>query len=523
MRELPESLEAQQKSAVQIFATDLDTDAVTQGRKDLYQKDRLSHVSEERIRRFFVQDPRGFRVTQEVREMVIFAPQSLILNPPFTKLDLLNCRNLLIYLGQSLQKKLMPLFHYSLNPGGILVLGSAESVGEFTDLSSPVGGKTRIIRRQESPDQKKHLDFSTAFMQTSVNRKYQSEISIMPPENLQKLSDEWLLKYHAPAAVLVNDEGDIVYISGRTGNYLEPAAGKANWNVFVMARESLRFEMNNALAKAKLQKDAVKVRCHRSTESNVASTVELTVQTLNEPGPLQGMTMIVFAEVPNKPSNRTRTMKASAIDEKTAEMEIQMQQAKDEIRRTNEDRLTSQEELHSANEELQSTNEELQSTNEELTTSKEEMQSLNEELQTVNAELQSKLDELTATSNDMKNLLNSTEIATIFLDNSLNVRRFTEHVTQIIKVIPTDVGRPVTDLAISVLYPNLVADAHEVLRTLVSLDKSLVAQDGCCFAIRIMPYRTLDNRIDGVVITFTDMTVIKQLEEELNIRKGQSS
>jgi two-component system CheB/CheR fusion protein len=322
--------------------------------------------------------------------------------------------------------------------------------------------------------------------------------------------------------VLTNDKGDIFYVSGRTGKYLEPAAGKANWNIFVMAREGLRYELAGAFQEALRQKRSVALHGLKVRTDSGEQGVDVTVLQLDEPGPLQALVMIVFADVAaplaTKPVGRPTQPLARSV--RQAEVEQELLRIRAEARATHEEMQTSQEELRSANEELQSTNEELQSTNEELTTSKEEMQSMNEELQTVNAELQAKVDELSRASNDMKNLLNSTDIATLFLDNELNVRRFTPQATKIIKLIPADLGRPITDLASDLKYPELADDAREVLRTLIPTEKSAAARDGRWFIVRIMPYRTMDDRIDGVVITFGNITVSKTLEAKL--RDNQS-
>ena len=337
-----------------------------------------------------------------------------------------------------------------------------------------------------------------------------------PPASLQSLADQLVLQRYAPPAVLVNDKGDIFYISGHTGKYLEPAAGKANWNLFAMAREGLRYELSGAFQKALRQKSKVVLHGLKVGTNGGEQCVDVTVQQLEKPGPLQGLVMIVFTDVaaPGRQA-AARPSKAHAHNARLAELEQELLQVRAEARATHEEMQTSQEELRSANEELQSTNEELQSTNEELTTSKEEMQSLNEELQTLNTELQAKVDELSRSSNDMKNLLNSTDIATLFLDNDLHVRRFTPQATKIIKLIPADVGRPITDLASELHYPALAEDAREVLRTLAPAEKPIGARDGRWFTVRIMPYRTLDDRIDGVVITFADITAAKTLEAEL--------
>jgi two-component system CheB/CheR fusion protein len=309
-------------------------------------------------------------------------------------------------------------------------------------------------------------------------------------------------------------------VSGRTGKYLEPAAGKANWNIFAMAREGLRYELGSAFQKALASESPVVVQGIKVDTNGGDHFVDVEIQRLEQPEALRGLVMILFGDgtgpLESKAADRTpQAGKITARSLRLEEMARKYEQARLEAQAIREEMQTSQEELRSTNEEQQSTNEELQSTNEELTTSKEEMQSLNEELQTVNAELQVKVDELSRANNDMKNLLNSTDIATLFLDNNLNVRRFTTQATKIIKLIPGDIGRPITDLASDLLYPELPDDAREVLLKLGFAEKPVNARDGRWFTVRIMPYRTLDDRIDGVVITFADITAAKRLEMQL--------
>ncbi|MFC1653121.1 CheR family methyltransferase, partial [Planctomycetota bacterium] len=516
-KEAMEQVRPKGNFALQVFATDLDRDAINKARQGFFSDNSAADVSPERLSRFFSKEERGYRVCKEIREKVIFAPQNLIMDPPFTKLDLLSCRNLLIYLAPEMQKKLFPLFHYSLHPGGILFLGSAETISGFTDLFAPVVGKSRIFRRSESAMRPDPVEFPSSFV-PAAHGGTEARPTPKPPLSLQSLADQLILQDYAPPAVLVNDKGDILYISGRTGKYLEPAAGKANWNLFAMAREGLRFELTGAFQKALRQKDAVMLRGLKVGTNGAQQCVDLTIQTLDAPEALRGLVMIVFTDVatPVVPKGPDRSRKNPARSAaQVAELERELEQARAELQTTREEMQTSQEELKSSNEELQSTNEELQSTNEELTTSKEEMQSLNEELQTVNAEMQAKVDDLSVANSDMKNLLNSTDIATVFLDNDLQVRRFTTPATKIFKLISADIGRPITDLASDLRYPELAEDAREVLRTLASTEKPIASHDGRWFTVRIMPYRTLDNRIDGVVITFADITVAKSLEAEL--------
>lgn len=505
-REAVEEMKPKANFALQIFATDLDRDAIDKARHGFFPENIAADVSPERLSRFFTKEERGYRVRREIREMVIFAPQNLIMDPPFTKLDILSCRNLLIYLTAEVQKKLMPLFHFSLVPGGLLLLGSAETVGASTGLFAPLSAKSRIFRRIEPAVRPEPVEFPASFR---AGKHTEVEVGLVskPTASLQTLADQLVLQRYAPPAVLANDKGDIFYISGRTGKYLEPAAGKANWNLFAMARDGLRYELADACQRALRKREAILLHGLKAG----TQWVDVSVQQLDEPGPLQGLLMVVFTDVVTPAP--TLTSRAPARSARLAEAEKELQRVRAEARATHE-------EMRSSNEELQSTNEELQSTNEELTTSKEEMQSLNEELQTVNAELQAKVDELSRASNDMKNLLDSTDIATLFLDRHLNVRRYTQQATKIIKLIPSDVGRPITDLVSNLEDPALAADVREVLRTLNSTEKPVSAPDGRWYSVRIMPYRTIDDRIDGVVITFADITAAKTLEAKL---RGQQA
>jgi two-component system CheB/CheR fusion protein len=510
---------------LQIFATDLDRDAIDRARQGIYPDNIVADVSQERLRNFFVQEEGGFRVSKDIREMVVFAQQNIIMDPPFTKLDFLSCRNLLIYLSSDVQKKLIPLFHYSLNPGGTLLLGSAETIGTFTSLFNPIDAKTRIYRKMTQGVVSVPVDFPSA-AQTPQHHLGDVEPEAVQPKavsaSLQVLADRVLVQRFSPLGVLCNDKGEILYVSGRAGKFLEPAVGKASMNVIAMARDGLRYDLSAAFTAAVRQDRIVRVNGVKVGTNGGTQGVDLTVQKLTEPKELRGTVMITFTEVPlgTAPAPKPRPHRGKREPTRVVELEQELQQAREEVQTTREEMQTSQEELKSTNEELQSTNEELQSSNEELTTSKEEMQSLNEELQTVNHELQAKVDELSRSNNDMKNLLNSTDIATLFLDDDLHVRRFTTPTTKIIKLIAQDAGRAITDIANDLEYPELAEDAREVLRTLVFTEKHVRTRDGRWFAVRIMPYRTLDNVIDGVVITFNDASESIALEQELRQCRG---
>ncbi|MDD5287360.1 MAG: chemotaxis protein CheB [Desulfuromonadaceae bacterium] len=501
---------------LQIFATDLDSDAIDRARQGIYPANIAADVSPERLRRYFVKEDDHYKVGKEIREMVTFATQNIIMDPPFTKLDILICRNLMIYLTPELQRKLMPLFHYSLNPGGALFLGSAEAIGSFTSLYTPLNVKSRLFRRHDTHTPLEPIAFPPSFIPAMSGGA--KELLIMEPVvNLQSLADRLLLQHFSPPAVLVNDNGDILYINGRTGKYLEPAAGKANWSIFSMAREEIRFDLGSAFQKATRRKEIVAVKGLKVTTNSGIQMVDITVEPINEPEALRGMLLIVFTDVAAPPEKRAtgRSTAAPAGNPKLLGLEQELQQYREELQTTREEMQSSQEELKSSNEELQSTNEELQSTNEELTTSREEMQSLNEELQTVNAEQMSKMDDLARTNNDMRNLLNSTEIVTVFLDNELHIRRFTPGADKLFKLRQGDVGRPLDEIVTDLIYPDLTGTARDVLRTLAFSEKQITTTDGRWFSVRIMPYRTIDDVIGGVVITFANITTFKRSEAEL--------
>ncbi|MBU0486448.1 MAG: PAS domain-containing protein [Bacteroidetes bacterium] len=515
-KEAMEGIRKQKKLSLQIFATDLDTDAIEKARKGTFSKNIEADMSPERIKRFFTEVPDGYRVNTSIREMVVFAPQNVTKDPPFTKLHLVSCRNMLIYMETELQKRLISLFNYSLNPGGILVLGSAETIGSQGDGFVEVDGKLKIFRRASSASVPATINFPDPIY-THPTMASVKKNSPKVVDNIQTLADQLLLQRFAPASVLVNASGDILYITGHTGKYLEPAAGKANWNIYAMAREGFRRELSGAFRKALQNYNPVIIRNIEIGTNGGTQLVDVTIQQIEGPDPIKGMVMIVFNDVSVVVKKETvnSTAEKRTATQREKDIELELQRVYKDLQTTREEMQTSQEEMKSINEELQSTNEELQSTNEELTTSKEEMQSLNEELQTVNIELQSKVTEFIRANDDMKNLLNSTEIATLFLDKDMNIRKFTDQITNIIKLRPTDIGRPFTDLVTNLKYPDMEVHALKVIKTLATIEEAIASSDGRWFNVRIMPYRTVDDRIDGLVITFSDITTAKKLEIKL--------
>ncbi len=505
---------------LQIFATDLSAAAIAHARRGEYPLTIESSVGEKRLARFFSRHDDYYRVKQSIRDLVLFAQHDVILDPPFTRIHLIACRNLLIYFDPKLQQRLLPLFHYSLRPGGLLLLGSSESVGRLGHLFAPLQSKLRLFQRQDRPVSRRpdvllnsYPPLSGKAREPDVKKSESSPPSASSDhgsQSLQAAADRVLLQVYAPAAVVLNRDANIVYISGRTGKYLEPAAGKANWNIHAMAREGLRVPLAQAIKKAATETAPVNLHGMEVRTNGSSQRVDLTVQALHEPASLRGLTMVVFRDAPDLPaasgegkSKESRALQAAA------------QRHQDEIRALREESQRHREEAEAAQEELQSTNEELQSTNEELTTSKEELQSMNEELQTINSELQTRLDDLMLAQSDMQNILNSVEIAILFLDKELNVRRYTERAARIVNLRESDVGRPLSDLTTSLQYPDLQRDARETLRSLKPTDKHIQSSDERWFDVRIMPYRRLDDVIDGVVITLIDITDTKQVEDSL--------
>nr|WP_315243104.1 chemotaxis protein CheB [uncultured Albidiferax sp.] len=517
-----------QNFKVQVFATDLDSRAIATARAGLYPASIAADISPERLARFFTAEPDGsaYRVHKGIRDMLVFSEHDLVKDPPFSKLDLVSCRNLLIYMGAELQRKVLALFHYALLPGGMLFLGSSETVGELADLFAVVDRKSKAYQRKE--------DFQGA--QRAALGRFLPPVTTrdvaLPPVidkmthpmklSLRTLTEQTLLHRLAPAAVLVNGQGDILYLHGRTGMYLEPAPGEAGINNIVkMAREGLRRELTTVLHKATVSKAPVQVLNLRVKTNGHFTLVNLAVCPVaaGVPSALESALYLVVLEVATvQEVLEPPPPPATSLDSQRqiAELNEELQAKEEYLQAANEELETSNEELKSSNEEMQSVNEELQSTNEELETSKEELQSINEELATVNTELQTKVVDLSRANNDMNNLLAGTGIGTIFVDHGLRILRFTPAATLIINLILSDVGRPVGHIASNLLgYDRLVADVQAVLKNLQPIEAHVETLDHKHYTMRILPYRTLDNVIEGVVITFVEITEIVRAREAL--------
>ncbi len=517
LRECLDALE--RPDTVQIFATDVDRRAIETARHGLYPANVAADISPGRLERFFVKEDGRYRIRKEIRDSVIFATQNVISDPPFTHLDILSCRNLLIYLSADLQKRLIPLFQYALNPGGYLFLGTAESVAGSHTAFSTVESKWKIFQRRDiKPPQAPRLELPTVLTPTAAAehkpRSFERE-----DEAAATIAREWLLQEYAPPAVIVNENGDILYFHGRTGRYLEPGPGRATLNVHAMAKEEIRDALESVLNAAVREKQRFVQEGVPVGGDGGVRRVLLTVRQVGRPaGRGEMLFSVVFQDLeepPGEPAPGEAHDRDTPGGDRMTPLEQELAETRTRLQCTIEDMQASREELTSMNEELQSTNEELQSTNEELTSSKEELQSLNEELLTVNAEHQKRIEELSETHDDMQNLLRTTRIPILFLDEDLRVRRFTDPVRPIINLQSGDVGRPVTDLAVNLKDERLRADVREVLDTLQVRTKQVQTTDGRWFEMRIVPYRTEENRIEGVVVTFIDIAPLKDLESSL--------
>lgn len=502
---------------LQVFASDLDERAINTARQGVYPETIYSDVTPERLKKYFQVELNNYRINKEIRDKVIFSQHNLIKDPPFSKQDMVSCRNLLIYLNIEAQKKVFAIFHYALNPDGILFLGSSESLGEYADLFEVLDRKNKLFKHKKV-HKNKIPDIGYLFREPT---NLKTTTAIITPKrehlgNLTKITEQFLLDNYAPACTIINGKGEAVYFAGNTGKYLQPSPGEARLNVVDMAREGLKTDLRAIISKIRKSKET-EIRRDVNVKTNDSyEVIDLCLRPLKDFFPEEDYFMLTFEDQNKKfvPSTETKTLKVDDTTEVQA-LEQELIATKEYLRSTIEELEVSNEELKSSNEELQSSNEELQSTNEELETSKEELQSVNEEIVTVNTELQGKIDELAQAYDDMNNLLASTEIGTIFLDANLKIKRFTPQMTKIINLIQSDVGRPIQHLSSNLIYEGIVEDAKKVLDKLIPFQAAVMSNDGTWYQMQIMPYRTSMNVIEGVVITFVDITNEKTLSVEL--------
>ncbi|MBX2998884.1 MAG: PAS domain-containing protein [Caldilineaceae bacterium] len=503
---------------IQIFATDLGEGFLTYAREGVYPESIAADVSEERLKRFFIKEGHHYRVRSEVRERVLFAPHNLLQDPPFSRLDLISCRNVLIYFQRELQEKLFDIFHYALLPNGYLFLGGAESIDGAADLFETVDKHHRIYRRGEENGALRRVP--SLPLALSEGRYSASRIPFNPTPLLVAERHWQMLEAHAPPSLLVDAQGQLLHLSETVGRYLQPSAGGWTNDMARILRPELRTELSIALQQA-FEQDA----------PIISHSVSVKLD-----GSLRYIHMIVH---PRYDEERRREKRVALVfflegkapdiagvqpgDEESQgqadQLQAEVRHLQGQLQILRQEHDLSTEELRAANEELQSINEEYRSTLEELETSKEELQSMNEELRTINQELTSKMTEVSQAHSDLQNLFTSTDIATLFLDRSLRIRRYTTRANQLFNLTLADRGRPITDLRPKVDYDQLEEDAHHVLEDLAAVERTIYSHEGLCFLSRMRPYRTLDDKIDGVVITFVDITALQQMAEALQVAK----
>jgi PAS domain S-box-containing protein len=504
-----------QKRFVQIFATDLDTEMLLEARQGRYALSISEHVSAERLERFFVREGDAYLASKELREMCLFSQHSLIRDPPFSQLDLVSCRNVLIYLSADLQRKLVPLFHYALRPGSFLLLGPSEGVTQSPELFESLDKKIRIFRRKDTVV-KPVVDFPLSVRSHApAARAVPSSVpQTDTKERVGTAFERAILQEYAPAAAVINERGEVHFVAGPLARFLDLPAGALTTNLFEALRGALRLELRKALTLA----ISAKRTCVRNdVPVEIEGQVRLHRLILRPMPTIEaeaGLYMVILEERSREPGGPEAIESSPLHDEPVVQqLESELRTTRAELRATVEELESANEELKSSNEELISTNEELQSANEELQSSKEELQSVNEELETVNTELREKVDELASANSDLQNLFAATQIATIFLDRSLKITKYTPAATSLFHLSDADVGRPLSDLAARFAGQDLLSDAREVLRILAPVERQVQSVDGAWFVLRVLPYRTIENFIAGVVVTFVDISQVKRAEQ----------
>jgi two-component system, chemotaxis family, CheB/CheR fusion protein len=498
---------------IQVFATDISESILQKARTGVYSESIAMDISTDRLKRFFQKADGGYQISKAVRDICVFAKQDIGKDPPFSKLDMISCRNVMIYMGPVLQKRILPLFHYALNPNGVLFLGSSETVGVFGEMFIALDKKYKIYAKK-TVDGPVNFEFVPRYDLEADHPRSQQEVSQRP--DLHKTADQILLNRFVPASVVVNDKLEIVQFIGQTGRFLDPVPGDATLNLLKLVKAGLQLELRLAFQRARrtgnTRKEGVLIEL-----DGALKTANFEILPVKSAGAKECYYLVVFEEGrvvhapgPSKPVEKIGDKKRGKV--KASEVEIENSHLKEELDATREylqsiieEQRTTNEELRSANEEIQSSNEELQSINEELETAKEELQSTNEELTTVNEELQNRNDELSRVNNDLNNLLSSVSIPIVMLGNDLRIRRFTPVAEKVMNLIPTDIGRPITDIKTNLRIQDLRQSVTRVIDSLEIQENEVEDNTGRWYSMRIRPYRTLDNKIDGVVIVLIDL------------------
>jgi len=503
---------------LQIFATDIDEVALDTARTGRYPAAVAKDIPAHRLERYLLREDGTYRIARDIREICLFSAHNLLADPPFSKLDLISCRNLLIYLNAQLQNQIIPLFHYALNHNGYLFLGTSENVTAHPRLFASFDKTQRIFRRRAHLERQVPQFPLTAPGAAQSTTAHRARRGIATEQSVRAVAERQILNLFSPAFVVANAEGEVIQASGRTGKYLELPSGTPDTNLFNMARPGLRLDLRAALQKAvSTGQPAARPNIMLGVNGG-RQEIDIRVQPLRFDTPPDTLYLVVFQDRGELDSTPATEEISTADAESTTvhQLETELRATKERLQTATEELESSNEELKSGNEELQSSNEELQSTNEELQTSKEELQSINEELQTVNSELNARVEELGHANNDMSNLLESTQIATIFLDRTFAVKSFTPAAKEVFRLVESDSGRPIMHVRARFDYPSLQDDAEHVLRTLARIERHVTSNDsGARYIMRMLPYRTTDNVINGVVLTFTDVTQISAAEAQI--------
>jgi two-component system, chemotaxis family, CheB/CheR fusion protein len=502
-----------QPPSIQVFATDIDEDAITVAREGLYVETIANDLSPERLQRFFTPEFGRYRINKAIRDLVLFATHNLLRDPPFSKIDLVTCRNLLIYLNRDAQQQVLSLFHFALRPQGYLFLGSAESSDGVHNLFATIDKQQRLYQRHFGGSAPPPLPAPPL---ASPQRSSVVEARTASMEQRHSLHDlhQELLAPYAPPSVLINESQEIVHFSSRATRWLE-FRGEPSFNLLSVVHPALRIELRSTLLAATQGHKRPEVRRVQINDPDALHQIDLRVHPLHMPDWAKGLTLVIFEEVQTADATTVPARSDDDGDILQQQLEAENQRLKEQLRATIEQYETSLEELKASNEELQATAEEYRAATEELETSKEELQSVNEELSTVNDELKHKVDEVSQANNDLHNLLVATDIGTLFLDRALFITRYTPRVRELFNIIPTDLNRPLAHVTHTLNYDHLAQDAAQVLERLMPIEREVRNHDGRWYLMRVLPYRTLQDRIDGVVVTFIEITARKQSEEVL--------
>ncbi len=519
-----QAAEIRSATNLQVFATDLDQEAIQIAREGYYKEAEVADVSVERLRRFFTREAEGYRVRRELRESILFAAHNVIKDPPFSHLDLVSCRNLLIYLNRKAQGRILEILHFALNPGGYLFLGASESIEGSGDLFVAVNKDHNIYQSRPVPPRAfpiPELSFRPTMIPFAEREETHQEKRAIERLSYADLHQR-MLETYAPPSVIVNEEYDIVHLSDRAGRYMQLSGGEPSHNLLKVIKPELRLELRTALYQAVNDRTNVEVRDLRvSTDEGVERVNVFVRPVLREEDTSRGFILVLFEEVKELEPVETEEPIVRSSEPIARRLEEELVHSRAQLRATVEQYEIQQEELRASNEELQAMNEELRSAAEELETSKEELQSVNEELTTVNQELKIKIEELRQANNNFTNLMNSTNVGTIFLDRSLRVRQFTPSAKDNFNLISTDIGRPLMDITSKLREEDLVSDLETVLGKLQTIEREVKVANGHSYIMRLSPYRTLDHKIDGVVMTMFDVTELTRTKEDLQTAREE--